>query len=221
MCVSLCLKAFPSVQISSTVDGGIFSMIQSVGVGTLSPNTVLLGFYNEGFEFNFIKLGSSNSSNRDKSHKYVSTLREIIQLEKVLIVLKGIKQFPENNDKQIGTIDVYWIIHDGGILTLLAYLLQKHFVWKNCIIRVFAIAQLTDNSILMKTALINSLKYLRIEAECHICELGDYDISEFAYERTQILRDREVYGENENVYGINPQKNALGISFNISISCFW
>ena len=38
-----------------------------------------------------------------------------------------------------GTIDVWWLIHDGGILVLLPYLLQRHRVWRECKLRIFAI----------------------------------------------------------------------------------
>ena len=54
---------------------------------------------------------------------------------------------------QGGTIDVWWIVHDGGLLTLLPYLLQQHKVWKNCKTRIFTVAQMEDNSLKMKAQL--------------------------------------------------------------------
>lgn len=81
-------------------------------------------------------------------------------------------------------------------MTLLSYLLRKHAVWRNCKLRIFAIAQLKDNSVAMKENLVQSLKFLRIEAEADVLELGDYDISEFAYERTIKLKEREQLLKN-------------------------
>lgn len=61
-------------------------------------------------------------------------------MDKALVILKGDEKFPSS--KQKGTIDVYWVMHDGGILTLLSHLLRKHSVWKDCKLRIFAISQL-------------------------------------------------------------------------------
>ena len=54
------------------------------------------------------------------------------------------------NSIQGGTIDVWWIVHDGGLLTLLPYLLKQHKVWKDCRTRIFTVAQMEDNSLQMK-----------------------------------------------------------------------
>ena len=47
------------------------------------------------------------------------------------------------------TIDIWWIIHDGGLIILLGWLLKQNPVWKNCRLRLFAVAEETDNSIKM------------------------------------------------------------------------
>lgn len=63
-----------------------------------------------------------------------------------LLVPKGLSTFPEADDQLTGNIDVWWIIHDGGLLILLPFLLKQHKVWRNCTLRVFAVAQVEDNS---------------------------------------------------------------------------
>ena len=45
---------------------------------------------------------------------------------------------------------MWWIVHDGGLLTLLPYLLKQHKVWKDCRTRIFTVAQMEDNSLQMK-----------------------------------------------------------------------
>lgn len=37
--------------------------------------------------------------------------------------------------------DVWWLLHDGGILILVAYLLQRHVVWRRCPLRLFTVVQ--------------------------------------------------------------------------------
>nr|CDJ81304.1 unnamed protein product [Haemonchus contortus] len=36
-------------------------------------------------------------------------------------------------------IDIWWVVMDGGILMLIAYLLKQHKVWRGCTLRIFAI----------------------------------------------------------------------------------
>jgi potassium/chloride transporter 4/5/6 len=38
-----------------------------------------------------------------------------------------------------GTIDIWYILHDGGILVMLAWLLQQDDIWKACQVRVFCV----------------------------------------------------------------------------------
>lgn len=39
-----------------------------------------------------------------------------------------------------GNIDVWWVVHDGGLLMLLPFLLKQHKVWKQCTLRIFTVA---------------------------------------------------------------------------------
>ena len=85
---------------------------------------------------------------------------------------------------------MWWIVHDGGLLTLLPYLLQQHKVWRNCKTRIFTVAQMEDNSLKMKHALQQHLYQLRIEAEVKVVELDATDVSAYTYERTLIMEQR-------------------------------
>ena len=57
-----------------------------------------------------------------------------------LLVPRGIENFPHRSTRLSGTIDVWWVVHDGGMLILLSFLLQQHKVWKGCRIRIFTVA---------------------------------------------------------------------------------
>lgn len=70
-----------------------------------------------------------------------------------------------------GFIDVWWIVHDGGLLMLLPFLLRQHRTWRHCKMRLFTVAQLEDNSIQMKKDLKTSLYHLRIDAEVEVVEM--------------------------------------------------
>ena len=88
------------------------------------------------------------------------------------------------------TIDVWWIVHDGGLLMLLPHLLRQHKVWKGCKTRIFTVAQVSDNSIQMKNELSTFLYHLRIDAEIEVVEIDDGDISAYTYERTMVMEQR-------------------------------
>lgn len=70
-----------------------------------------------------------------------------------------------------GNIDIWWIVHDGGMLMLLPFLLKQHRTWKNCKMRIFTVAQMEDNSIQMKKDLKMFLYQLRLEAEVEVVEM--------------------------------------------------
>ena len=54
---------------------------------------------------------------------------------------------------------------------LLPFLLRQHKVWRSCHLRIFAVAQVDDNSIQMKKDLAIFLYQLRIEAEVDVIEM--------------------------------------------------
>ena len=63
-----------------------------------------------------------------------------------------------------GFIDIWWIVHDGGLLMLLPFLLKQHRTWKKCRMRIFTVAQAEDNSIQMKKDLKQFLYQLRLKS---------------------------------------------------------
>ena len=71
----------------------------------------------------------------------------------------------------VGNIDIWWIVHDGGLLMLLPFLLKQSRTWKGCKMRIFTVAQMEDNSIQIKKDLKTFLYHLRIEAEVDVVEM--------------------------------------------------
>lgn len=59
----------------------------------------------------------------------VELVRETTAASKALLVAKNIAAFPSNGERFTeGYIDVWWIVHDGGMLMLLPFLLRQHKV---------------------------------------------------------------------------------------------
>lgn len=175
------LKGFQQVVVAKDVSQGINVLLQSCGLGGLRHNTVVLGW----------PRGWRQSPDPSAYRVFLNTIRAAGANHDAVLVPKNIQLFPDRQDRMIeGTIDVWWVVHDGGLLMLLPFLLRQHKVWKNCKTRIFTVAQMEDNSIQMKKDLATFLYHLRIDAEIEVVEMNDSDISAYTYERTLIMEQR-------------------------------
>lgn len=60
--------------------------------------------------------------------RFSDKLHAACAMDMCLLVAKGIIDFPSSVFKLTGFIDVYWIVQDGGLCLLIAYLLKQHKV---------------------------------------------------------------------------------------------
>lgn len=111
---------------------------------------------------------SSSNSIKTRAHLFIDLMRNVQVSQNALLVVKGVDSWPESCDKLGGTIDVWWIVNDGGLLMLLPHLLRQHRTWKACQLRIFTIAQASDNSEQMREDLAKFLYHLRITAKVDI-----------------------------------------------------
>ncbi|XP_023264769.1 solute carrier family 12 member 7-like isoform X4 [Seriola lalandi dorsalis] len=174
-------KGFCHVVVSSNLRDGFSHLIQSAGLGGMKHNSVLMAWP-----------GNWRQSNDPQSWKnFIETIRETTAAHQALLVAKNVDSFPTNQDRLgEGTIDVWWVVHDGGMLMLLPFLLRQHKVWRKCKMRIFTVAQMDDNSIQMKKDLQMFLYHLRLDAEVEVVEMHDNDISAFTYEKTLVMEQR-------------------------------
>jgi len=89
--------------------------IQGSGVGGLTHNTVLVGW----------PTGWRHDTD-EKSYKvFLDTLRCINNGQYAALIAKGVEQFPENTDKLMGSIDIWWIVR-------ILYVNQSSFSSSTC-----------------------------------------------------------------------------------------
>ncbi|XP_045065487.1 solute carrier family 12 member 5-like isoform X2 [Coregonus clupeaformis] len=175
------VKGFSQVVISSNLRDGTSHLIQVGGLGGLKHNTVLVSWPRTW------KQAEDNLRFRN----FIEVVRETTAASMALLVPKNIAAYPSNGERFTeGHIDVWWIVHDGGMLMLLPFLLCQHKVWRKCKMRIFTVAQMDDNSIQMKKDLITFLYHLRIDAEVEVVEMHDSDISAYTYEKTLVMEQR-------------------------------
>lgn len=174
------VKGFCDTLVSRNLADGVSSVIQTIGLGGMKPNTVILGW----------PYGWKNNEEERSWSVFLQAVRTAAACRMALLVPKGINFFPDSIQKIYGNIDIWWIVHDGGLLMLLPFLLKQHRTWKNCKLRIFTVAQIEDNSIQMKKDLKTFLYHLRIEAEVEVVEMMNSDISAYTYERTLMMEQR-------------------------------
>ncbi|XP_067117383.1 solute carrier family 12 member 6-like [Osmerus mordax] len=175
------VKGFCQCIVAQKPREGISHMIQSSGLGGMRHNTVVMGW----------PLAWRQSEDPQSWKTFINTVRVTTAAHMALLVPKNISLFPGSSEPcSEGTIDVWWIVHDGGMLMLLPFLLRQHKVWRKCGMRIFTVAQMEDNSIQMKKDLATFLYHLRIEAEVEVVEMHNSDISAYTYERTLMMEQR-------------------------------
>ena len=105
------------------MSAGYESSIQLTGVGALSPNTFVSQWPQHW----------DRLSNDEKAHK-LSSFATVTASRKALLVVKGAGKLPDNNARLDGFIDIYWVVHDGGLILLIPYLLSLNKVFCICVI---------------------------------------------------------------------------------------
>ncbi|XP_077414301.1 solute carrier family 12 member 7-like isoform X2 [Vanacampus margaritifer] len=174
-------KGFSHVVVSSNLRDGFSLLIQSAGLGGMKHNAVLMAW----------PAGWKQARDSSSRRNFIETVRETTEANHALLVAKNIDHFPGNQERlKEGTIDVWWIVHDGGLLMLLPFLISQHKVWRKCKMRIFTVAQMDDNSIQMKKDLQMFLYHLRLDAVVEVVEMHDSDISAFTYEKTLVMEQR-------------------------------
>ncbi|CAF2993772.1 unnamed protein product [Rotaria sp. Silwood2] len=174
------VQGFAEVLAAKDVEDGISTLIQTEGLGGLRPNTIVLCWPAQ-WKKDFDGFAAE---------AFIRTIAIAEARKCAVIVPKNIDNFPDSKENQDGTIDIWWIIHDGGLLFLIAFLLKRNKVWSRCRIRLFTVTQIEDNSIAMKRDLEQYMYQLRIEAEVDVVEMADQEISAYAYEKSLRLAER-------------------------------
>ncbi|CAF3737959.1 unnamed protein product [Rotaria socialis] len=194
------VQGFAEVLVTKDAEDGISTLIQTEGLGGLRPNTIVLCWPSQ-WKKDFDGFAAD---------AFIRTIAVAEARQCAVIVPKNIDNFPDVKEIQDGTIDIWWIIHDGGLLFLIAFLLKRNKVWSRCRIRLYTVTQSEDNSVAMKKDLEQYMYQLRIEAEVDVIEMADQEISAYAYERTLKLAERIKLLKDLKLDGKELQVQAIG-----------
>ena len=95
-----------------------------------------------------------------------------------------------------GTIDVWWMIHDGGLMILITWLLQQHKIWRNCKFRVFTVMEEITEEQAKKAATVltrtlRKRRLLNVDVEVILAE--HTIIQPYTYDWTMKMEQRKRY----------------------------
>lgn len=185
------IKGFAEVVVAPSWAEGTSYIIQLTGIGGLQPNTVLL-------DWPQVPLQNRTKGHMRKCKEFASVLRIALASDKAVIAMKGLTDLP--SQPVHGTIDIWWVIHDGGFLILLAWLLVQHRMWRTCHLRVFTITEGVDEAkakgvaeLLKKTLRQRRLFDVDVEvilADTEMLQPYSYDWTVRVEERQQFLQQQ-------------------------------
>ena len=91
------------------------------------------------------------------------------------MIVKGLDEWPGEYQKQYGTIDLYWIVRDGGLMLLLSQLLLAKDAFEGCKIQVFCIAEEDAEAEELQKDVKKFLYDLRMQAEVIVLPFQAWD----------------------------------------------
>eukprot|EP01064_Diplonema_japonicum_P032867 TRINITY_DN6300_c0_g1_i1.p1 TRINITY_DN6300_c0_g1~~TRINITY_DN6300_c0_g1_i1.p1 ORF type:complete len:989 (+),score=223.84 TRINITY_DN6300_c0_g1_i1:64-3030(+) len=158
------LEGFPRVLLyHNDLNEAVSAALQSMGCGALRPNTVVMGWP---------QWASDQSYTDQQAGTYINLVKAIVGCQKAVILLKnGSKLLTYMSARAVltNTIDVWWIVHDGGLLILLPHLLRLHKAWRGCRLRIFSVInEYTENNESTEEFTVRISRFLdevRIKAE--------------------------------------------------------
>lgn len=115
--------AFPVVVVAPNIGQGMNMMLQSTVTGPIRPNLAMFGW----------------SHVEDNTPSYMAQIRTAAALDMNTVLLET-RQFPPPQEPQ--RIDIWWRgQQNGGLMILIAHLLQENWQWRHAAIRVLRVIE--------------------------------------------------------------------------------
>lgn len=106
---------------------------------------------------------------------FVGIINDCIVANKAVGIIKGLDEWPNEYQKQYGSIDLYWILRDGGLMLLLSHLLLTKDSFDRCKIQVFYIAEEDADAGMLKADVKKFLYDLRMQAKVIVISMKSWD----------------------------------------------
>ncbi|KAF3773582.1 Cation-chloride cotransporter 1 [Nymphaea thermarum] len=152
--------------VAPSMSEGFRGIVQTMGLGNLKPNIVVMRYPEIWRRENLHEIPET----------FVSIINDCIVANKAVVIVKGLDEWPGEYQKQYGTIDLYWIVRDGGLMLLLSQLLLTKESFESCKIQVFCIAEEDTEAEDLKADVRKFLYDLRMQAEVIVVTMGDVNV---------------------------------------------
>lgn len=146
------------IVVAPNMSVGFRGIIQTMGLGNLKPNIVVMRYPEIWRRENLTEIPST----------FVGIINDCIVANKAVVIIKGLDEWPNEYQRQYGTIDLYWIVRDGGLMLLLSQLLLTKASFENCKIQVYCIAEEDGDAEGLKADVKKFLYDLRMQAEVFV-----------------------------------------------------
>ncbi|XP_024378755.1 cation-chloride cotransporter 1 [Physcomitrium patens] len=144
---------------------GFRGVVQTMGLANLKPNIVCMR-YPETWR---------DEAHREVPNNFYSIINDCSTANKAVVFVKGLDEWPNEYDRQYGTIDLYWIVRDGGLMLLLSQLLRAKECFDNCKIQVFCIAEEETEAEELKADVKKFLYDLRMQADVIVVTMKSWE----------------------------------------------
>ncbi|MQM02049.1 hypothetical protein Taro_034806 [Colocasia esculenta] len=151
--------------VAPSMSEGFRGIVQTMGLGNLKPNIVVMRYPEIWRRENLTQIPST----------FVSIINDCIVANKAVVIVKGLDEWPGEYQKQYGTIDLYWIVRDGGLMLLLSQLLLAKESFESCKIQVFCIAEEDTEAEELKADVRKFLYDLRMQAEVIVVTMKSWE----------------------------------------------
>jgi len=152
------LEAFPAVLVAPTRESGMEALIQCHGLGSLSPNLVLLGF----------------SEDPERVKRFVGVVRTTTELNRSVALIREDSSRSNPWRPPPGPIDVWWRGQDNGhLMVLLAHMLVQNDAWRGRRIRLLRIIGSDSGREEATRHLQGLLEVARVDADVRVLVSGD------------------------------------------------
>ena len=161
------------VVVARELGDGLVSAVQGAGLGeALSPNSIVVSWPKR----------AKFARDAGAGEAFMRSLHGWKALNKTVLSVKHPGEWRRTAATSNPTIDLWWVLHDGGHPLMIAYLLRRHAVWSSCRLRIFALQPSGDEGEPLANELKQALLDLRISADsvevvhvrCTAPELGAF-----------------------------------------------
>ncbi|XP_068665152.1 cation-chloride cotransporter 1 isoform X2 [Aristolochia californica] len=153
------------IVVAPSMSEGFRGIVQTMGLGNLKPNIVVMRYPEIWRRENLTEIPST----------FVSIINDCIVANKAVVIVKGLDEWPNEYQRQFGTIDLYWIVRDGGLMLLLSQLLLTKESFESCKIQVFCIAEEDAEAEELKASVKQFLYDLRMQAEVIVVTIKSWE----------------------------------------------